>query len=179
MFIDIDFPDSGSIGSAVHNLGKLFGGKAPSPEQAYLAAIEQWAQQQPDWGIRVYRTFGGLRCLITNELFDPTQDSSLDVLRRLQSDPLYIRLCRAQESFRARLTPKPWRCNAARPPARYPFADQNQEQTYRRWEQGYRQATAAFSVCRLVKQLGKDETHPDVAPVLALHDQVALGNRMR
>ncbi|MBI5034414.1 MAG: hypothetical protein HZB51_28150 [Chloroflexi bacterium] len=176
MFIDIDFPEKNSLANGI---GKLFGNKAPSPEQVHLQHVEQWSQKNPAWGLRVYRTFGGLRCLVTNEIFDPTQESSLAVLRELKSDPLYITLCKQQESFRARLTPKPWRCGIHNPPSRYPWDDLRQEQVYRQWENKYNQTSARFATCRLVKQIGRDETHPDVEPILRLHDDMscAVDNR--
>ncbi len=172
MFIDIDFPDKGES-SLAGAMGKLLGNKTPSHEQVYLQNIEQWSQRNPQWGLRVYRTFGGLRCLITNEVFDPKQARSLDILSELGSDALYVKLCQAQESFRARLTPKPWRCGATTPPARYPWENARQEQVYREWEEGYQRIASKYTVCRLVKELGSAETHPDVAPILAAHDEMA------
>ena len=74
---------------------------------------------------------------------------------------------------RARLTPKPWRCGAVTPPSRYPWENLRQEQNYRAWQERYQRAASRYTVCRLVKQLGVDETHPDVAPILAAHDQMA------
>jgi hypothetical protein len=174
MFIDIDFPDKGAPGSVANGIGKLLGKPAPSQEQIYLERIERWAQGYRDWGIRVYRTYGGLRCLITNELFNPAQESSLAIMRALQSDPLYIKLCQQQESFRARLTPKPWRCDADQPPSRYPWDNPAQEQRYREWEQAYQRAAARYTTCKLVKQIGTTETHPDIAPILSVHDEMSI-----
>jgi len=175
MFIDIDFPEKTAQEILAGGLGKLFGKKpaAPPPEQIYLQNIEQWSQRNPSLGLRVYRTFGGLRCLITNEVFDPTQSSSLDLMRSLQSDQLYVTLCKQQESFRARLTPKPWRCGANEPPSRYPWDDIQQEQRYRQWEQSYSRVTANYTTCRLVKEFGPAETHPDVSLILSAHDDMA------
>ncbi len=118
MFIDIDFPDKGLGGAAPGPVRRLFGGAPPNPEEAPLRQISAWAAQRPDLGMRVYRTFGGLRCLIINVPFDPAQADAQAILRDLKSDPLYIRLCRAQECFRARLTPKPWRCGIRQSPPR-------------------------------------------------------------
>ncbi|MBI5301426.1 MAG: hypothetical protein HY868_04755 [Chloroflexi bacterium] len=160
MFIDIDFSDKESRAVS-------------ASERVYLQTIEQWAQAHRDWTLRVYRTFGGMRCLITNEIFDPTQESSLAVLRGLKSDPLYVTLCRQQESFRARLTPKPWRCGANQPPSRYPWENVRQERNYREWEQAYQRAASRFITCRLLKQIGDATTHPNVAPILSTHDEMA------
>jgi hypothetical protein len=173
MFIDIDFPEKGAQAAIASSIGKLLGSKSPPQEQVYLARVEQWAQKYPEWGIRVYRTFGGLRCLITNEVFDPTQESSLAIMRGLESDPLYITLCRQQESFRARLTPKPWRCGTNQPPSRCPWDTIVQEQRYREWVTRYERSAARYTTCRLVKQIGTTETHPDIAPIVSLHDQLA------
>jgi len=173
MFIDIDFPDKGESASLSGAVSKLLGSKTTTTEQVYVQNIEQWSQRNPQWGLRVYRTFGGLRCLITNEVFDPRQARSLDILSELGSDALYVRLCQAQESFRARLTPKPWRCGATTPPSRFPWENTRQEQNYREWERRYQRAASNYTVCRLVKQLGADEMHPDVAPILAAHDEMA------
>jgi hypothetical protein len=94
------------------------------------------------------------------------------MLRAFESDPLYVRLCQAQACFRARLTPKPWRCGMNTPPSRYPWENYDAEFRYREWEQRYERASAQYSVCKLVKQLGPQEIHPDVAPILALHDRL-------
>ena len=74
--------------------------------------------------------------------------------------------------FRARLTPKPWRCGLTPPPNRYPWEDAGAEARYRDWEQHYEQGIARYAVCKLITQLGPAETHPDVEPVLALHDEM-------
>jgi hypothetical protein len=43
---------------------------------------------------------------------------------------------------------------------------------YRLWERRYEQASRSYAVCRLVKQLEPSQIHPDVAPILALHDRL-------
>lgn len=172
MFIDIDFTDKGTSGSTGGGFSWGIGKRAPSQEDQRVERITSWASRHPDVGLRVYRTAAGLRCLITNQTFDPTRSDALDILRAFESDPLYVRLCQAQECFRARLTPKPWRCNMAVPPSRYPWDNSDVEIQYRLWERRYEQAGRSYAVCRLVKQLGPQEIHPDVAPILALHDQL-------
>ncbi len=172
MFIDIDFDTKPKPGG----LSGLFrlGGKAPlSPEADHLARIEDWARRHPQWSMRVYRTFGGLRGLITNELFEPTDPGSTDVLKSLNSDPLYVRLCRAQECFRARLTPKPWRCGIPNPPSRYPWPTTEAEMAQRQWERAYEYAGNRYTTCKLVKQFGSASMPSDVARVVEIHDRYA------
>ena len=164
MFIDIDFKDEAK--PAIN----LFG-KGPSQEDKAVREVEQWVQRQPGLSLRIYRTFGGLRCLIINEVFDPTAKSSLEILNSLKSDPLYVRLCQSQSCFRARLTPKHWRCGLSKPPARFPWDNTPDELRYRQWEADYQRASAQYAVCKLIKQIGSQAVHPDVAPILALHDR--------
>jgi hypothetical protein len=170
MFVDIDLNEGGP--SLLKQIQKLRGPAAPSAEERALDGVEQWAARNVGLGIRVYRTAAGLRGLITNELFDPTKDSTLEMLRELASDPLYIRLCRAQGCFRARLSPKPWRCHSRKPPSRYPWLNADSERRYRAWEEKYKAVSARYATCRLIKQIGNPEVHPDIASVLAIHDRM-------
>ena len=167
MFIDIDFKEEKSSGV----LGKLFSKPGPTQEEQSVARVEQWARRNPGLSVRIYRTFGGLRCLVTSDVFDPAHESTLAMLNAVASDPLYVRLCRAQGCFRARLTPKPWRCGMSQPPSRYPWENQPAEIRYRQWEQDYQRAAEDYAVCKLVKEVGGGATHPEVAPIVALHDQ--------
>jgi hypothetical protein len=189
LFIDIDFKEEEDVKQAAAPqglLGRLLGKQptpAPAPvskpvsvqEQRYCESVEVWAAQHPDLGLRIYRTRAGLRCLITNQVFDPSQGDATAILRALDSDPLYTRLCKAQECFRARLTAKPWRMAAPvpPPPSRYPWNNVKAEARYREWERRYTSASAAYAACRLIKQIGPAEVHPDVLPVLSLHDAIA------
>jgi hypothetical protein len=172
MFIDIDFADQSTTASAGGGFSWGFGKRPPSQEDQHVERITSWAKSHPDIGLRVYRTAAGLRCLITNQTFDPTQADALEILRAFESDPLYLRLCQAQACFRARLTPKPWRCNITPPPWRYPWADANVEIQYRLWERHYEQVSRSYAVCRLIKEFGPREVHPDIAPILSLHDRL-------
>jgi hypothetical protein len=171
MFIDIDIPGMDKPRKA----GLFGGGKDSSGPDPYLPSVrkvEEWAGRHPEYGIRIYATYAGLRCLILNTVFEPKSDEASAILNDLQSDPLYIRLCKAQECFRARLTPKPWRSGAREPRHRYPWENSRVEAEYRQWEKQYDAATSKYSTCRLVKQLGVKDIHPDIEPILSYHDRV-------
>ncbi|MGH2485254.1 MAG: hypothetical protein ACRDHE_04485, partial [Ktedonobacterales bacterium] len=118
MFIDIDFAPA-SLGARTGGLLHWLRGKraAAPPDEPRLQQVRQWAAGRPDLGLRAYRTFAGLRCVVTSQVFDPTAPQTLELLQTIGSDPLYVRLCQAQGCFRARLTPKPWRCRTSVPPA--------------------------------------------------------------
>ena len=172
LFIDMDFANEDAPVTPLGAVQRLFGKRA-NPADVALERIAAWSSRHPDLGLRVYRTAAGLRGLITNEQFSPAQNQAFDILRALASDPLYIRLCRAQDCFRARLTPKPWRCNMKMPPAQYPFDDIKQELRFDEWTRRYEHASSAYAVCAFVKHFGSVQIHPDIQPILALHDQMS------
>ena len=171
MFIDIDFADSSSPGAGASPLRGLLGRRPADPEQISLQPIQTWWEKHRDLSLRVYRTCAGLRCLVTSHVFDPSQPDATEILTALNSDPLYVRLCRAQGCFRARLTPKPWRIKMSNPPSRYPWSDTASEMRYRQWERQYEGVIAQYATCRLISQFGTGERHPDVEPILELHDR--------
>ena len=127
MFVEIDFPEVSTGEATKHFFARLLGRAKKTPEaereEKARASMEQFMAANQGWGLRLYRTFAGLRGIVTHDLFDPKSDFALDVLKRMDSDLLYIRLCKAQECFRARLTPKPWRCGHHANTVRYPIED--------------------------------------------------------
>ncbi len=48
----------------------------------------------------------------------------------------------------------------------------DREIQYRQCEKRYEQASRSYAVCKLVKQLGPQEVHPGVTPILQLHDRL-------
>jgi len=180
MFMDVDFPDTGPAKPSGGMFGRLFGKPAPAaPDDREARAMQQvqsWAAQHSDLGVRVYRTCAGLRCLITSQPFDPKNAETISLLRGIGSDPLYVRLCQAQGCFRARLTPKPWRCGLASSPlARYPWNGSKEEAGFRAWLTKYERHMEGYSVCRLLTHVGPPLPHPEIAPVLELHDKFTCG----
>jgi hypothetical protein len=165
MFIDIDI-------SNIHKPEKkgLFGSKKESfsldPYMPAIHDVETWIGKHPE--------YGGLRCLILNTVFKPKSDHASEILRDLKSDPLYMRLCVAQECFRARLTAKPWRCGVHEPSGRlrYPWEDPQIESEFRQWEKQYDAVAEKYATCSFVKQIGSRNSHPDVESILAYHDRV-------
>jgi len=132
--------------------------------------------QRPQWGLRLYRTFAGLRGILTHNLFDPKSEASLDILRQLGSDPLYVRLCKAQECFCARLTPKPWRCGHRNNSIRYPIEDAQAAARFKQWKAKYDACEGGYATCRFLGQLGSDMIQPEVERIIELHDFVTKCN---
>ncbi len=176
LFADIDFPDVKPSGGG--GLKKLFGKKSDAPVMdaatMTLNGVKNWAGANPGRSFRVYRTKAGLRLLFTDKLYEPKSDETAHLLLTLGSDPMYRLLTNKQESFRARLTPKPWRCQCPNPPNRFPFENAQAEQQYRQWEQEYARQTAAYRTCELVEVVGRDAAIDDIAAMISVHDSYAL-----
>ena len=179
-FIDLDFPSTAGGGQLKRLFARWFGKPVPSPDAQRESAIWQWLEQfvavNPGHGFRVYRTFAGLRAIATHDLFDPTSPTTLEMLQKLGTDPLYVRLCKVQECFRARLTPKPWRCGCMPNPVRWPREDAGQQSRFEKWDANYTAAQDKYATCRLLGTLGVDHVRPEVDQVIQVHDRMTRCN---
>ncbi|MDP8981018.1 MAG: hypothetical protein M3O35_10550 [Acidobacteriota bacterium] len=137
---------------------------------AVMRKIESVAQRH-DFSARVYKTAGGYRVLIGNVSLQAGTSDTEALLTEFGSDPLYMRLCRLQESFRARLTPKPYRLEFPNPPVEFPFETPQQEGEYRRWEQKYEAKAAGYSTCRYLTTFGGVRIAPEFEDLVYFHDQ--------
>jgi len=128
-----------------------------------------FAQRHPELGVRVYRTAAGLRVIVTGAQAPPMSERARELLTELASDPLYVELCATHDSYRARLTPKPFRVDFSAPSWRWPFSDDQARLGHEEWLSEYRERTDGFAVCRLVSASG---AIPDVDEqrLVALHD---------
>jgi len=151
MFIDVDAPG----GSAGHGLDQ----------------IRRAASSAGLGGIRVYRTAAGFRLLATDREFAPSSSEAESAMRAVGADPSFVQLCKVQDSFRARLTPKPWRVGHHAPPGDYPREQGWQQSAFDEWLRQYERAAASKATCQFVETIGSASVHPDVAPILALHDE--------
>jgi hypothetical protein len=165
MFIDVDAPAAGSGGG----LGKLLGfGKSAD------AGLDQVRRALPSAGlgsVRLYRTAGGFRLLATDRTFTPGSSEADAAMRAVGADPQFMQLCKIQDSFRARLTPKPWRVGRGGPPGDFPREDAGLQQMFDEWLREYDRAAASTATCQFVETIGSSSVDPDVAPILALHDE--------
>jgi hypothetical protein len=172
MFVDIALPEPRA--SAGGWLGRLFGKPRPAPSaarvDAALAKAKAWSARQPGWGWRVYRTRAGLRLLATHALFEPHAETTQAVFAELDSDLFYRQLCGTQKCFRARLTPKPWRCGVVNPPVRWPWEDPRAEGRFKEWESRYLEHCRDYATCELVETVGSPPLHPEIEPLVNLHD---------
>ena len=158
MFVDIDFGEEST----------------PARDKQALERGHAWAARH-GVTMRVYRTFAGQRWLVTSASFDPK--TSTDMLRDAGSDPLYVKLCVTQESFRARLTPKPWRLGIRPPRERFPFQSPEIEADFRTWQANYERKSTGYVACKLLETVGNAPVAADLAPVIEQHDRMGCGDR--
>lgn len=120
--------------------------------------------------VRLYRTAAGFRLLATDRTFTPGSSDAESAMRAVGADPQFVQLCKVQDSFRARLTPKPWRVGHAAPPGDFP-RDIGQQQAFDEWLRKYERAATSSATCQFVEAIGGSAVDADVAPILALHDE--------
>jgi hypothetical protein len=179
MFIDIDFPATRRLGGLLGFFARLFRTPPPpdiQPETEAWNRLAKFLNTRPDWGIRIYATAAGVRGLVTHDLFDPAADATLAALNEVGADPLYVRLCKAQACFRARLTPKPWRCGHYVNRTVWPREDENQQQRFEKWLAVYMSRQSQYITCRYLGALGNNSVHPDVQTILEVHDKITRCN---
>ena len=174
MFVDVDLPKASAWRVLKHNLGRMLGSKVPSPRQRLeseaLAKVETMIKMDPRCGIRAYRTYAGLRYLFTHAHVDPTAESTLRAMEVLGADPLYVRLCKVQECFRARLNPKPWRCGMKALHIPYPWESQTAERKARHWIATHAKMATEYATCTLIEQFGSKSMDEEISRVVEFHD---------
>ncbi|HNS18941.1 MAG TPA: hypothetical protein PKH24_00505 [Sedimentisphaerales bacterium] len=180
LFVDVDYPRVKATGawdavllviSRAHKQRR-----AAALQEATLEAVREWSQENPGQAFRVYRTRAGLRLLFVDKLYEPKSEETGRILTELGSDPLYRTLTLKQECFRARLTPKPWRCGSKGPPTTYPWKDPQAERVYRDWEQRYELASRRYRVCELVETCASVAADDAIGVVVELHDRLTGGD---
>ncbi|MDX2220680.1 MAG: hypothetical protein SF172_16800 [Burkholderiales bacterium] len=126
-----------------------------------------------DWNVRVYQTPAGLRLIATHRAFDPLEAEVHAFFSAVGADSLYVRMCKNQRCFRARLTAKPWRIGIGdhmRPrPGVWPVGDDKRARRDA-WIAGYESLAGGFAACRYLESLGSGRSASELAPVVELHD---------
>lgn len=189
---DIDLPEETAQGRAGGDrpslLRRIFGGPrpvepeaqdaavaAPEPEvEKALDPVRSYAAQNPSLGVRVYRTSAGLRVIVTGLDLPANSPQARSLLEQFGSDPLYVELAAAYDSYRARLSPKPWRCGVAAVTGRWiapgTVVDHHAFAPTAEWVAAYDAASARYAVCRIVEVHGAAPS-PDEREVIEIHDR--------
>ena len=142
-----------------------------------MANIEAFSEDHPEWHVRIYSTPAGLRILAMHDIF--TVDEAMEFFSMLGTDYMYMNMCRIQDCFRARVSPKPWRVGLTGDNVRiqpqgvlglWPVESQHIEQR-NHWINQYDAHCESFASCHFEKSLGSDTTHPKAEIVRKIHDE--------
>jgi hypothetical protein len=149
-------------------------------EKVAMERLRRFLAAHSQWRVRVYRTPAGLRLLALHRLFDPREAEVGRVFDALGVDPNYARMCRNQNCFRARVSPKPWRMGMQRlrPPYTAAWRPEHAELPARRgWIADYDRASVGYASCRFLETLGSGATHDAAEHVQQLHDLMCQSER--
>ena len=133
-----------------------------------LTSIRDFGARHPELGVRAYRTRHGFRLLVSGADAHPASERARTLMAEVRSDPLYMLLCRVHDTYRARLTPKPWRVEIDRFESlgtRTVSAPEHQD-----WVRRYRDASAQVAVCRLLEVTGPAPSAEE-RRIIDLHDR--------
>lgn len=158
LIADVDLPQRSSP-TSTGMWGRLFGGgrsgtSAADHEGEALQRLGAFAGDHPEWGTHVYRTAGGLRVLVTGTNARPGAAKATQILQAMDSDPLYVELCTTHETYRARLTPKPWRIGMGALRTDWPTERPSGDDLRQRWVSRYDTASAGRASCERVASFG-------------------------
>ena len=172
-FVDVDLqptaPQPGFLGRLLSKKSK-----AADDGQHAIERLRDWAGLSATRGARVYRTAAGLRYLLVSPAMQPTSDETRELMAQLGADPLFARLCHAQQSFRARLSPKPWRVGIGGTPKLTFEKLSNASDEISAWLRVYEDASRNHAVCELIEEIGA--TRPpdeDTARLITIHDEMS------
>jgi hypothetical protein len=167
--IDVDLP---AVTPQKRSVFNWFSKPKPPPEtaEARLERLQRDLVANSTATFRVYRTAGGFRALAIDREFDPAGDETLALMQGVGADAMFIKLCRAQKSFRARLTPKPWRCGTSTPPHSFPRSA-SEDVAFAQWLAAYTSKTMNFATCSYVDTLGSAAALAWFKPLIDFHDR--------
>ena len=133
-------------------------------QAAIEAAMQTLAYRHLSY--RLYETAQGMRLLVFGQQIEAASNEAAQLMQHFQADPHYSRLCRIQECYRARLSPKPHRIGMSSLRQGWPV-DQEQLQTRQEWIKKYLTHSQPYAVCRFIQSYGA--AHETL--VVQLHDE--------
>jgi hypothetical protein len=128
----------------------------------------------PLLGFRVYQTCKGFRVIVTGENILPEENLARIISRKLNTDPLYWQLCKKQNCYRARLTPKPYRIKYKSIKIELPISIERKEEI-KSWDIGYLEKSKNYSVCKYIGTIGSE----NLSNLVSLHDKYTGANDNR
>ncbi len=173
LFVDVDTPEQ-TFGESIRSLFRRSAvNHRAAVEEKVLAIAGRWVETHPGWHWRVYRTAAGVRLMATHQAFAPQEAVVEEAFECFGADPLYRSLCGRQKCFRARLTPKPWRCGVEKIPARWPWPDAKAESLFKVWEARYLSKATQHATCKVIADIGSNVLAPELEILIKTHDEVS------
>ncbi|MBT8136770.1 MAG: hypothetical protein KJO54_07140 [Gammaproteobacteria bacterium] len=166
LFLDIDLQPVSGWQRLLARLGL----STDHSEGAVLARLKVTLQQYGKASFRIYRTAAGLRVLAVDREFDPAGREAQELMTATGTDPAFTQLCKVQKSFRARLTPKPWRCGVTKPPGRFP-RNTDTQRLFEEWRRDYQNACDRYATCQILETIGSGRPTGSFAKLVELHDR--------
>jgi hypothetical protein len=168
LFLDIDLEPTPFL----EGILRRFRPGRDTAEERALTRLRGVLQSSGRTTFRVYRTASGFRVMAIDREFDPVGADAQQLMKATGTDPAFTRLCMAQRSFRARLTPKPWRCNVPLPPGEHPRLDDEARRRFASWITEYEKASTGYATCRYLETIGTGRPGGLKSRLLELHDRV-------
>lgn len=160
--------DDSSSQSTPGIFGWLFGTRSRTRADEIVSNLKSRGVKN----FRLYRTAQGYRAIVLDDLIDPASTKSEDLHKAVGADPAYRHLCKLQQSFRARLTPKPWRIGESNPPSSFPFMTNEEESRFEMWRQNYTKLCEGYATCKLVEVINDGYPIKGVDQILQYHDRL-------
>lgn len=177
LIADVDFPQTPDTAPGQTRLFARLFGRKQRPTADYegqaLAKIGEFAGRNASYGTHVYRTFGGLRVIVTGSGALPDSDFAADLMAQMNTDTIYVQLCATHRTYRARLTPKPWRLKQPALRTVWPHRSEAEAQWTANWVTTYNRKSEGYAVCRRVGSFGSEPSARE-RRVIDLHDQRSL-----
>ena len=167
LFIDIDSPKN----TFIRFIKWIFNSTDHlTPKALMLEDIQQeiYRNKYRNYAFRVYETFKGYRIAVSGAHFDPTSKLSHQILSDFNSDYLYKLLCKKQECYRARLTPKPLRINYKDLKSNFPHQSQFELERLQNWVKIYDEKSEKYASCKFIFELRKFQDQS----IIGLHDKI-------
>ena len=141
-------------------------------ESIVMAAVKHYTEEHPDSNFRLYKTPRGYRVLAMHAPFDPSSNEPFDLLNAWNSDKLYVQMCKNQQCFRARVSPKPWRIGVSSLPRPkiWPI-DSDKLSDRENWVKQYNEASKRFASCKFITEIGSRRVDTKADSVRRLHDE--------
>lgn len=165
MFIDVDKVKPGFF-------ERLFKGTNSSKAHTF-SYIKKKARNYPNYGFIIYETHQGYRVAVIGTQFQARNRQAQKIMRDLGADSLYRTLCKRQNYYRARLTPKPYRIKQSKIRVKFPNRDEAQEAMQQDWVKAYNEKSVNYAVCKIADKIGNTR----INPILEYHDEQCKVNQ--